>query len=155
MDINERIEIMKRVQALQEDRSLLNMLKKVPGVTRVVIDYVTQEGDPFAKYHIKVCGGSDAEIIEAIAKYKIMGFDTVGEIYGTYTLEDGYMGAARFDRLKYSKDDVLTAIKSTHNEGCFSDKQIDLMVDFVNDVGRGYFLSLSDIFISLFTSADD
>lgn len=155
MDINERIELMKRVQELREDQSLETMLKKVPGVTRVVIDYVTQEGDPFARYHIKVSGGSDADIIEAIAKYKMTCFDTVGEIYGTYTFEDGHMVAARFDRLKYQKDDVLTAIKSTHNEGCFSDKQIDLMVDFINDVGHGYFLSLSDIFVSLFTSTCD
>lgn len=155
MNIEERIEIMKRVQELKEDCSLENMLKKVPGVTRVVIDYKTQDGDPFAQYHIKVSGGSDADIIESIAKYKMMCFDTVGDIYGSYTFDDGSMSFVRFDRIKYSKDEILAAINSTYNEGIFSDKQIDMMVDFVNDVGAGYFLSMSDIFISLFTSGCD
>ncbi len=150
-DVNELI---KRVQEV-EDLSLKTMLKNVPGVTRVVIDYKTEDGDPFAKYHIKVCGGSDSDIIEAIAKYKITGFDTVGEVRGSYRHDDGFLSFVRFDRIKYSKDDILMAINSTYNEGAFSDEQIDLMVDFVNNVGAGHFLSMSDIFISLFTSGCD
>ncbi len=54
------------------------------------------------------------------------------------------------DGVDHDRIDILRAVELTFNENCFSDEQIDLIVDFVNKIGSDHFLSLSDIFSKLF-----
>ena len=146
MDINERIELMKRVQELREDPFdvIKRELKKLDGINDVIINVIP---DKFAAFEVLIegCDFDEQEALKVIAFNKLMGTESVGRIYGFTPDSEGFKIASAFSHINktklsfecsFSVDDFEMLIRDRVTVGAQLDHIINNAIKAIKEAGK-------------------